>query len=99
MHKLPNIDNPDLYNLPLGIDKALLRIKGKEFVENLKIATLPTDSSTKFSRELWGKTLTPLFTLWKGLQKLLNKEKLKKISEDKLKSVDPIESFVYSEYN
>jgi hypothetical protein len=32
MQKLPNIDNPDLYNLPLGIDKALLRIKGKEFV-------------------------------------------------------------------
>lgn len=29
MQKLPNIDNPDLYDLPLGIDKALLRIKGK----------------------------------------------------------------------
>ena len=32
MHKLPNIDNPDLYNLPMGIDKALLRIKAKEFL-------------------------------------------------------------------
>ena len=29
MHALPNIDNPDLYNLPMGIDKALLRIKAK----------------------------------------------------------------------
>lgn len=27
--KLPNIDSPDLYNLPMGIDKAILRIKAK----------------------------------------------------------------------
>ena len=50
MHKLPNIDNPDLYNLPMGIDKALLRIKAKELLENLKIATLSVDTSNKFSR-------------------------------------------------
>ncbi len=30
--KLPNIDSPDLYNLPMGIDKAILRIKAKELV-------------------------------------------------------------------
>lgn len=29
IQKLPNIDNPDLYSLPNGIDKALLRIKAK----------------------------------------------------------------------
>lgn len=56
----------------MGIDKALLRIKAKELLENLKIATLYTDTSNKFSRELWGKILTPTFTLWKGLLKLLN---------------------------
>lgn len=50
IQKLPNIDNPDLYNLPMGIDKALLRIKAKELVENLKIVTLTSDASTKFSR-------------------------------------------------
>lgn len=99
IQKLPNIDNPDLYNLPMGIDKAILRIKAKELIENLKIATLASDSSTKFSRESWGKILSPLFTLWKGLQKLVDESKLKKIGQEKLKSVDPIESFVYSEYN
>jgi hypothetical protein len=51
IQKLPNIDNPDLYSLPMGIDKALLRIKAKELIENLKIATLTSDSSTKFSRD------------------------------------------------
>lgn len=50
IQKLPNIDSPDLYNLPMGIDKALLRIKAKEIIENLKIATLAVDSSTKFCR-------------------------------------------------
>jgi len=74
----------------MGIDKALLRIKTKEFIENLKIATLSTDSSTKFSRELWSKSLSPIFFLWKGLLKLVSEEKLKKIGDDKLKSVDPI---------
>lgn len=67
IQKLPNIDNPDLYNLPMGIDKALLRIKAKELVENLKIATLTSDSSTKFSREEWNKSLAPVFAIWKGL--------------------------------
>jgi hypothetical protein len=51
----------------MGIDKALLRIKAKELVENLKIATLTSDSSTKFSRDEWNKSLTPVFALWKGL--------------------------------
>ena len=65
----------------------------------MKIATLPTDTSNKFSRELWGKTLSPIFSLWKGLQQQLKDDKLSKIPEKQLKSVDPIESFVYSEYN
>jgi hypothetical protein len=46
----------------------------------LKIATLASDSSTKFSREEWNKNLAPVFTLWKGLQKILGDGKLKKIS-------------------
>ena len=96
MHKLPNIDNPDLYNLPMGIDKALLRIKAKELLENLKIATLSVDTSNKFSRELWGKILSPIFSLWKGLQQQLKENKLTKIPDEQLKSVDPLESFVYS---
>ena len=50
VNQLPNVDSPDLYSLPMGIDKALLRIKAKELLENLKIATLATDSSDKFSR-------------------------------------------------
>ena len=29
IQKLPNIDNPDQYKLPMGIGKALLRIKAK----------------------------------------------------------------------
>jgi hypothetical protein len=29
IQQLPNTDSPDLYNLPMGIDKALLRIKAK----------------------------------------------------------------------
>jgi len=32
IQKLPNIDNPELYNLPMGIDKAILRIKAKELI-------------------------------------------------------------------
>lgn len=99
IQKLPNIDNPDLYSLPMGIDKALLRIKAKELVENLKIATLTSDSSTKFSREEWNKTIGPVFTIWKGLQKIIGEGKLKRLGEEKLKSVDPIESFVFGEYN
>jgi dynein heavy chain 2, cytosolic len=98
IQKLPNIDNPDLYNLPMGIDKALLRIKAKELVENLKIATLTSDASTKFSRDEWNKSLTPIFALWKGLEKVSGEGKLKRLGEDKLKTVDPIESFVYGEY-
>lgn len=90
IQKLPNIDNPDLYSLPMGIDKALLRIKAKELVENLKIATLTSDSSTKFSREEWNKTIGPVFTIWKGLQKIIGEGKLKRLGEEKLKSVDPI---------
>lgn len=34
---LPEDDHPSLYGLPSGIDKAILRIKGKETIESLKI--------------------------------------------------------------
>lgn len=74
----------------MGIDKALLRIKAKELVENLKIATLTSDASTKFSRDEWNKLLAPVFALWKGLQKVTGEGKLKRLGEDKLKTVDPI---------
>lgn len=73
----------------MGIDMALLRIKAKELLENIKIATLATDTSSKFSRQLWGKSLTPLFSLWKGLQQKLGEQK-EGVSDQQLKSVDPI---------
>ena len=32
LEALPNIDTPELYCLPLGIDKTILRIKSKELI-------------------------------------------------------------------
>lgn len=50
LEALPNIDTPELYCLPLGIDKTILRIKSKELIENLKIATLSSSENLKFNR-------------------------------------------------
>jgi hypothetical protein len=36
--------------------------------------------NTKFSREIWQKNLTPLFNLWKGLDKIVAQNNIKDIS-------------------
>jgi hypothetical protein len=59
--------------LPLGIDKTILRIKSKELIENLKIATLSSSENLKFNRELWSKLLENFFSLWKGLLQSVGK--------------------------
>ena len=97
--EIPDVDIPDLYGLPNGIDKAILRIQGKEALENLKIVSIGNIEDTKFSRETWKKSLSPILNLWKGLEKNLQQVQLKKIDGKKLKSVDPIESFVFNEAN
>ena len=68
-------------------------------IENLKIASTGNLEDTKFSRELWKKNLLPALNLWKSLEKIISQNQLKKIDGKKLKSVDPIESFVFNEAN
>lgn len=96
---LPEDDKPSLYGLPPGIDKAILRMKGKEMIESLKILGSLGVESKKFSREVWSKNLHSIFTLWKSLQAMVSKSGLTEISEKEIKSVDPINSFVFNEAN
>ena len=94
---MPDDDNPSLYGLPKGIDKAILRIRGQEVISNLKILGSFSVESTKFSRETWQKNLHTIFALWKGLESMISKTGLRDISEKEVKTVDPINSFVYNE--
>lgn len=97
INKLPEIDSPQVYGLPLNIDQALQRANTTQSINSLKQMMSMSVESVKFQKERWNKLLMPLVTNWKQIYKHLKDSNFPQIKPNMLLTEDPVEGFIFLE--
>lgn len=99
INKLPDTDSPNLFGLPLNIDRSVQRFNTSMVIEGMKRLQAGSSGNIKFDREKWSELLGPTVKLWKTLYKQVKDKGVPQIKEKQLNSDDPIESFIFTEAN
>lgn len=99
INKLPDTDSPNLFGLPLNIDRSVQRFNTSMVIEGMKRLQAGSSGNIKFDREKWSELLGPTVKLWKTLYKQVKDKGVPQIREKQLNSDDPIESFIFTEAN
>ncbi|KAF7666054.1 hypothetical protein LDENG_00118150 [Lucifuga dentata] len=64
---LPEDDRPAFFGLPANIERSSQRIISSQVISQLRILSRSVAAGSKFDRELWSTSLSPVLNLWKKL--------------------------------
>ncbi|XP_061575223.1 dynein cytoplasmic 2 heavy chain 1 isoform X3 [Cololabis saira] len=67
IEKLPEDDRPGFFGLPANIERSSQRIISSQVISQLRILSRSVATGSKFDRELWSNSLSPVLNLWKKL--------------------------------
>lgn len=96
IHKIPDIDDPSLFGLPLNVDRSVQRYISTGVISKLNIIYSISSDSLKFDKIKWAEKISPLLSIWKSIYSSDYIENLLKICS-KINSVDPVNIFIKSE--
>jgi dynein heavy chain 2 len=97
INKLPEVDSPQVYGLPLNIDQALQRANTTQSINSLKLIMSMSVESVKFQKDRWNKLLMPLVQNWKQIYKHIKDSNFPQIKPNMLLTDDPVEGFIFLE--
>ncbi|XP_013869519.1 cytoplasmic dynein 2 heavy chain 1 [Austrofundulus limnaeus] len=67
IENLPEDDRPAFFGLPANIERSSQRIISSQVISQLRILSRSVAAGSKFDRELWSNSLSPILNLWKKL--------------------------------
>nr|XP_023648221.1 cytoplasmic dynein 2 heavy chain 1 isoform X1 [Paramormyrops kingsleyae]XP_023648222.1 cytoplasmic dynein 2 heavy chain 1 isoform X1 [Paramormyrops kingsleyae] len=67
MKSLPEDDRPAFFGLPANIERSAQRIFSSQVISQLRVLSRSVTAGSKFDRELWSSSLSPVLNLWKKL--------------------------------
>ncbi|XP_054598719.1 cytoplasmic dynein 2 heavy chain 1 isoform X1 [Nothobranchius furzeri] len=67
IENLPEDDRPAFFGLPANIERSSQRIISSQVISQLRILSRSAAAGSKFDRELWSNSLSPILNLWKKL--------------------------------
>uniref|UniRef100_H2M4S9 Cytoplasmic dynein 2 heavy chain 1 n=1 Tax=Oryzias latipes TaxID=8090 RepID=H2M4S9_ORYLA len=67
IENLPEDDRPAFFGLPANIERSSQRIISSQVISQLRIVSRLVATGSKFDRELWSSSLSPILNLWKKL--------------------------------
>eukprot|EP00826_Nyctotherus_ovalis_P001546 TRINITY_DN10251_c0_g1_i1.p1 TRINITY_DN10251_c0_g1~~TRINITY_DN10251_c0_g1_i1.p1 ORF type:complete len:204 (+),score=27.23 TRINITY_DN10251_c0_g1_i1:278-889(+) len=68
--KLPDVDSPEIFGLPMNIDRSVQRFNSQKILLALKQLQSISSEDLKFNKEKWSEQLGPLLKLWESLVKV-----------------------------
>ena len=94
--KLPEIDDPSLFGLPVNVDRSVQRYVSLQVINKLNMMTAISSDSEKFVKEKWLDKLSPYIKIWSSFYK---ENEVMTISKNilKINEIDPINMFIKSE--
>jgi dynein heavy chain 2 len=69
INKLPENDSPQVFGLPMNIDKAVQRYNTGQMITSLKILQQVSAEELKFEKEKWSLILGPIINFWQSIYK------------------------------
>uniref|UniRef100_A0A8C8DIA2 Dynein cytoplasmic 2 heavy chain 1 n=1 Tax=Oryzias sinensis TaxID=183150 RepID=A0A8C8DIA2_9TELE len=70
IESLPEDDRPAFFGLPANIERSSQRIISSQVISQLRIVSRLVATGSKFDRELWSSSLSPILNLWKKLNQV-----------------------------
>ena len=96
--KLPDNDDPELFGLPLNVDRSVQRYISSEVLYKLNMVYTINSESSKFEKEKWAEKLKPVIILWKSIYSDEAIDTCAKLLS-KINEEDPINICIKSEAN
>ena len=96
--KIPENDNPEMFGLPLNVDRSVQRYVSTQVL--LKLNSLYSISSDmqKLNKALWAEKFAPVLNMWKSIYDESTIETMKSLAK-KISSSDPMTLYIKSEAN
>lgn len=79
IHKLKQVDSPQMFGLPMNIDKSVQRYNTQLLKKSMLALMAVGAEQLKFDREVWTQQLSPTLKLWKQLMKKIKDGGIPKI--------------------
>jgi dynein heavy chain 2, cytosolic len=93
IQKIPDIDDPSLFGLPLNVDRSVQRYISTGVISKLNIIYSISSDSLKFDKIKWAEKISPLLNIWKNIYSSDYIENLVKLC-NKINSTDPVNIFI-----
>ena len=90
IQRVPEIDNPDIFGLPVNIDRSVQRFNSNQVVSGLKGLAAASAQETRFDKEKWTEQLGPICQLWMNLYKADSFRQIK-ITQAEFTTKDPVD--------
>ena len=95
---IPENDNPEMFGLPLNVDKSVQRYVSSKALLKLNSLYSVSSNNKKVDKALWKEKLMPMINLWENINKEFNLQNINILSKN-IKSNDPINIYIKSEAN
>jgi dynein heavy chain 2 len=95
---IPENDNPEMFGLPLNVDRSVQRYVSTQVLLKLNSFYSISSDVQKFNKILWAEKLSPILQMWKNIYSETTMENIKSLSK-KIKSKDPMTLYIKSEGN
>jgi dynein heavy chain 2 len=90
IQKVPEIDNPDIFGLPVNIDRSVQRFNSNQVILGLKGLAAAGAKELRFDKEKWTEQLGPICQLWGSIYKADTFRQLK-ITQQDFTTKDPVD--------
>ena len=95
---IPENDNPEMFGLPLNVDRSVQRYVSTQVLLKLNSFYSISTDIQKLNKTLWAEKLAPLLQMWKNIYSESTLENIKSLSK-KISSKDPMTLYIKSEAN
>ena len=96
--KIPENDNPEMFGLPLNVDRSVQRYVSTQVLLKLNSLYSMSSDMQKLNKALWAEKLTPILNMWKSIYNESTIETMKSLAK-KISSSDPMTLYIKSEAN
>jgi dynein heavy chain 2 len=96
--KIPENDNPEMFGLPLNVDRSVQRYVSTQVLLKLNSLYSMSSDMQKLNKALWAEKLTPVLNMWKSIYDESTIETMKSLAK-KISSSDPMTLYIKSEAN
>ena len=98
INKIPENDNPEMFGLPLNVDRSVQRYVSTQVLLKLNSFYSISSDMQKFNKTLWAEKLAPILQMWKNIYSESTMENIKSLAK-KISSKDPMTLYIKSEGN